>query len=154
MKKGFTLFEVILVVAIVSIVVGFTTSLGINVYNSSVFAGTRSQMADTLVRARANAIVQKNDRSHGIYMSTSSAPHYVLFEGDDYANRAQEADEIINLPSDTYVVFSAGFMNGDEATVLFSKRTGLPNATGTITLYRQGLSRSIIINDFGFLSTP
>ena len=152
--KGFTLFEVILVVAIVSIIAGFTTSLGINVYNTSVFSGTRSQMADTLVRARANALVQKNDSSHGIYMSASDSPEYVLFQGADYDNRATEMDEIIALPESTTVTFPAGFMTGDTATVLFSKRTGLPNATGTITISREGLVKTIIINDFGFLSTP
>lgn len=120
---GFSLIELLLVIALLGIVGVAAFPLGTNLYRMQVLQDTRDSLVTTLRQAQVYAMAQKNDASHGVKFLGNS---YVLFEGDSYDTRNESNDFAINVASN---IALSGL---DE--VVFAQFTGLPSATGTITL--------------------
>lgn len=143
-SRGFSLFELLLVIAMIAIVAGVSMPYGLSYFRTQTLNSIESQMADVLDKARNQSVVQKDDAQYGVYMQASSSLKYYLFKGSSYT--AQPTDEPYDVPPDTTIVFP-----GSLQTILFSKHTGMPSATGTITISRDSMSRTIIIDSFGNL---
>src|SRR3989339_112068 len=82
-KSGFTLLEVMIVVAILAIIMGVTMSSGFGFYNNQSLIGERDGLVSLLRHARGRAMNNMNQSSHGVYISTSTN-QYILFQGASY----------------------------------------------------------------------
>ena len=143
MKKGFSLLEVLLVVGIAAIIFTFTAPLALNFYRTQLINEAQSDIVDALLTAERNAVLQKNDSAFGVTLS--EVPNaYVLFQGPNYGGRDATQDEIFPVISN--ITFSG------LTDVVFSKLTGLPNATGTSILTYGSLTRKILVEDSGSIS--
>ena len=143
-KRGFSLLELLLVIAIAVIIFTFSSPFILNFYRTNVVNEAQSNIIDALQRARHYAVLQKNDNSFGVSF-TGLADNYVLFQGATYGADVTE-NEI--FPYDGVIVTSEPAI--DE--VVFSKLTGLPSATGTIAVGFNGFSRYILVDDSGLIS--
>jgi len=143
-KRGFSLIELLLVIAIATIIFTFSSPFILNFYRTNVVNEAQSNIIDALQRARHYAVLQKNDNSFGVSF-TGLADNYVLFQGTTYGEDATE-DEI--FPYDGVTITSEPAI--DE--VVFSKLTGLPSATSTIAVDFSGFSRYILIDNSGLIS--
>lgn len=138
MVRGFTLLELLIVISLMFIVGTFSFIVGASFLRVQALDEVSGDLTSVLRRAHSQAVFQKNDSSHGIKILSNS---YVLFEGDSYTARTVSEDE-------TFFVSSATFFAGlDE--VVFLKLTGLPNATGTITVLVHEEQKDIYINNQG-----
>ncbi len=155
LSKGFTLLEMILVVAIISIVALVSVPLGLNFYEIQMLSSVQTQLAEVLSRARSQSVALYNDDSYGVYMASTTSGQYVLFRGSTWVDRSATYDEPYDLPPETTVVFPA-----TTTAIRFTKRSGLPfnaegsNASGTIRIYRGALMRAVMLDDFGNVSLP
>ena len=140
-KRGFTLFEVLLIIAIVAAVFVISAPYDLEFYRGQLTGDAQANIIDALQRARHNAVLQKNDSDFGVHIE---APNYVIFQGSDYNDRVMEQDEVFPL------VDSLTF--GGPTDIVFSKLTGVPSATGTITISYGSISRDILIGDSGSVS--
>ncbi len=149
-RAGFTLIEIIIVVAIIALASVATAPLGINFYQSQNITGIQSGLVEVLGRARSQSATQLNDSQYSLYMATSTSLSYTLFKGSDWATHVTTLDEPYQVPSGTTITFP-----GASTYIRFAKHTGLPTvATGTIRISRDGLVRTITLDDFGNVSTP
>jgi prepilin-type N-terminal cleavage/methylation domain-containing protein len=140
-RRGFTLLEVLVSMAIGLVLVGFAA------YATSHFIENRAleAVSDTLVSylrsAEARALQSEGNVSHGV---STAGGKITLFRGASYASRQTVYDTV--LPYDGYIQFSG------ISEVVFAKQTGLPSATGTITVTNGIRSTTITVYSTGAVS--
>ena len=137
--KGFTLIEILLVVALFGILAG----LSIPFYQSYQQRNDVSVAADTVVqsarRAQQLARAVDGDARWGLHIASGAI---TIFQGDTYAGRDQTEDEVISISS-------AVGVSGDT-DILFEKVTGYVTDTTSSTLSAtNGGSKTITVNAFG-----
>jgi prepilin-type N-terminal cleavage/methylation domain-containing protein len=141
-NRGFTLFEILLVVALISI----TAGISIPVYQSF---QTRNDLeisgitiAQTLRRAQILSQAVDGDTSWGVNVAVGNI---TLFKGESFSLRDAGFDEVFSMPTSISV-------SGLEE-IVFEKFTGEPQNTGTTTLTSiNNETRSININSKGTVS--
>ena len=141
-QHGFTLIEVLLSVAILTLLAG----LSLPVYESFLRRNdldiTTQSIAMAIRRAQVHSRGADGNDTWGIEFLSSGV---TLFKGSSYASRTAAYDETVPLPAS---VSLAGF-----SEVVFSKLSGAPNTTGSITLSSTvNDSRTITINAKGLVS--
>lgn len=159
MKRGFTLIELLLVIGIMAILAGLAVPITMNFYRSQSVEFARSQLIETLSRARHNAVLMKGDSRYGVYItpadisSEQDLVSFTLYKGNDYASSQisdSDYNEVYELPPNL-IISAAGSDEIKAGDINFTKLFGLTPATGTITI-RHGSgaeSRTMIIDDFG-----
>jgi prepilin-type N-terminal cleavage/methylation domain-containing protein len=143
---GFTFIEVLVSLAIISIIVATSLTAFRNVYRAS---GTRIaalEITDALRTARSNTLAGKDASVYGVRVGTSSVTRFV---GSIYS---------AGSASNTIYAFEAGaYATGSLVTsmtdIVFSRLTGLPSATGTILIIDidKGSTTSIQIESTGLV---
>lgn len=140
--RGFTLPEIVLVLAIVAIL----TSAGF-VFSRTILIDANLDAAATgfSESARRAALLARGvdgDSTWGVHVQAGSI---TLFKGASFVARDTVVDEIIEMPS---TITPSG-----TTDVLFSKFTGFPTTTGMLILTGlDGQSRSITINGKGTIT--
>lgn len=140
--KGFTLIEITIVVAITIALLVFTVPAVVRFLSYQALQDTQTTLVATLRQAHTNALYQKNDSAFGVRFLSGS---YVLFQGSSYAARSATYDITTTIP--------AGVTVSGITEVVFTKRTGVPNTTGTILLQSGNRSRSVTINQQGSIES-
>ena len=124
MKRAFTLLEMFLVIALIgllgAITIPFYQSLQINTQRETL----SNELISSLHRAKLKAISAVDDQSWGVNLSQSQI---IIFRGADFLNRDQNYDEIIEMPKNVSI-------SGPVTEIVFNKFTGLPTASGTISV--------------------
>ena len=141
MKSGFTLIELIIVIAISIFLVAIFFPIGLNFYQIQVLNGGTDSIVWLLKQAQSSAISQKNDSAFGLYLAQNQA---ILFQGNNYQGREASQDINVAIPLSVRI---AGLQEID-----FAKKTGLPAQTGSIFLSLAGRSEEIQINSIGLIS--
>jgi type II secretory pathway pseudopilin PulG len=140
-SRGFTLVEVLLsIVLIIIITTSVTVPLSRLSNSGSGLSAATSTFASKTRLAQSHARMSYQDDAWGVKIEQSAI---TAFKGADFASRDQSFD--IKSPISNNLD-SAGL---DE--IVFSKISGLPNNTGTLTLSNDNQSISIEINDLGVI---
>lgn len=140
MRNGFTLIEVLLVLALVSGLASLSLPIGLTFYRNQIVDETGRDVASVLHRARSQAMSQKNDSPFGVELLSGS---YVLFQGTSYALRSALNDEIFSLPT--------GLSVSGLAEIVYSKPGGTTTVSGIITLSSVSTSTTITVNQQGLI---
>jgi len=130
--KGFTLIEVLIVIAILGGLAGLGLFVSIDFYKSYAFHSERNIVVSVIQKARSQSLANINESKHGVYFGTNN---YVIFQGGNYASRNATYDEIIQANS---LVTHSGLTE-----IVFDQLSGNPAATGSIIL-SDGLRSSMI----------
>lgn len=136
--RGFTLLEMLLSVALLSIIFGMSYALYPNLaYQEELDVAVRSSQA-LLRRAAALASASEGDSPWGVRFESSTA---VLFKGTSYAGRDTAYDETLLLE---------GIEVSGTGEYVFEKVSSEPITSGTTTLlHTAGESKAIIVNEKG-----
>ena len=140
-KKGFTLLELLLSVAIISLLAG----LSLPVYRTLLSKNDLDIAAVTIAQStrRAQTLSQAvdGDTTWGVKAQSGSI---VIFKGTSFASRDSSFDETFSVPT--------GISFGGTNEIVFAKLTGLPQTTGTVSLSTESDSRSVTINEKGMVN--
>ena len=139
--SGFTLIEILVVVAIFVIVLGFALGVGSEFYRSQVLIAEKDNLVGLLRSARNQAMNNINQSSHGVFIDSNQ---YILFEGESYSARHQDFDEAFPL--------SYGVSIGGANEVVFRALDGQSSASGTITITNSRGTANIELNYEGRIS--
>lgn len=137
-RTGFTIIELLIVLAGTAIVVALTVPIGIRFFYSQTLDEATSNIMSTLRRSESQAKFSKNDSAFGVKFLSGS---YVLFQGSSYASRTQSEDESFAL--------LGGITTSGITEIVFAKVTGIPSVTGTLTVSFLGDSKTVTINAQG-----
>lgn len=141
-EKGFTLIEIIIVVAILLILAAAAVPLYGNLQVSAQLNENNRQIVQTIRIARERAASGFNNSNHGVEFQSD---RYILYQGNDFASRDTVYDRETVLDAALTITTT---LTGDE--VNFSRGSGDPNNTGTITLTHSVTgSKESIINQYG-----
>lgn len=141
-NAGFTLMEGLLSIAVIAIIGGISIPIyqSFQVRNDLDIAIVST--VQTLRRAQVLAQAVDGDTSWGISVLSGSI---ILFKGASYAARDTAFDEVFEVP--------ASITPSGLSEIVFTKFTGLPQTTGTITLTSNANeTRTITINTKGIVS--
>lgn len=137
--KGFTVIEILLVIAIAVVLFALVFPLGINFYRDWQLQNTTQQILQTLRKAQGRAMASELDSSFGIYIQERS---YVLFKGDSFENRENQLDEVFDLPLSIVI-------DSSPKEIVFSKLRGEPKGEEEIIINSDSQREIIKINEAG-----
>ena len=140
--KGFTLIEVLIVIAIVTILVGLGLNINIDTYKGYLFRSERSVLVSTLERARSRAMNNYFETTHGVCYI---APNYIIFRGTTCAEGSPTNDVIPENSVVNVSGLSASF------PVIFEQLSGRADEK-EITLSEGGRTSVISINSEGTIN--
>lgn len=115
--KGFTLIEFMIVVSLIIMFASLTLPVGFNFYQESTLREQAKNLQNSLRKAQTMAMTGREDSSAGVKIIPREQK-YIIFEGESYETRRQEADIIIPFP------IGLSVRGADE--IVFQKSTGLP----------------------------
>lgn len=145
-NTGFTLLEILLSITTIAIIAGISIPIYQAFQNRNNLDIAAVTFAQTARRAQVLAQATDGDTSWGVRAQIGSI---TLFKGTSYAGRDASYDETFDLPSS--ITPSSALGNFWE--VVFTKFTGLPQATGTLTLTSvNNETRNITLNAKGTAS--
>jgi prepilin-type N-terminal cleavage/methylation domain-containing protein len=140
--KGFTLIEVLLSIAAITIIAGFS----VPVYQSFQVRNDLDVAATTIALSarRAEMLAQGSDgdTSWGVHVAPDGI---VLYKGSGFANRDVSVDETFEMPKSITASGTTEF--------IFAKFTGLPSSSSTLLLTSSNNeTRTITINAKGMVN--
>lgn len=125
-KKGFTLLEIVIVVAIMGILALISvTGLQSFAYRSGHISASRTVLG-ALEEAQARTLASQDDTVFGVHFETDSV---TIFQGSTYT-AGNIHNEIRILPARTSI--STVTLFGGGSNVLFNRLNGTTSHTGTI----------------------
>jgi type II secretory pathway pseudopilin PulG len=141
---GFSVIELVLVLALVGVVALFSISLGMDSIGRSAVVTERDLFVSLLLRgARAASLANLKEVSHGIYLD-NGAHQYVLFDGTNYDPYATTNRAI------PYTNGNIAVSNTGGETIVFEQLSGNVIAgAGTITISNSAKNQSVVIRDTG-----
>lgn len=131
-NSGFTLIEIIIVIAIL----GFLSTIAVFDFfafkENSDLNNNVQEFVSVLKLAQNKAISAENNSQYGVYIDTSDSPNqYVLFKGPSYALRIASDDRTYSLQN-TMEFYDTNLGGGYE--IVFTKTTGAPEEFGSISI--------------------
>lgn len=144
---GFTLMEVLLVLAMLTIIASVTMIFSMSMYQSSLLAAERSSLVSVLQTARAHSMQNKLGLAAGVAFDPTGFDGYVLFEGGDFVT----SDINTRVPVAHQINISV--VLGAPAQIVFTQLSGEASYDGGIILQdtSRNASTSIAINYEGAL---
>ncbi len=127
MRKGFTIIESLIGIAIIAIIATIFVSLFGSFRGTSELTEVHTTIVGMLEDARARTLAAESNSAHGVHFETARA---VLFRGNSY-NASASSNEPYLLPG---TVTISTISLGGPADVVFTRLVGTTTASGTITL--------------------
>ena len=148
--EGFTFLELVIVMAIGLVLVGFGSQIYGNLQPSTQISRISSEILQATRTAKSKSVARENNAAHGIFFDTT-ANSFTLYQGATYATRNSSFDLTTTLGGSLSLT-TALTGSGDADDVNFSTGLGTPNKTGTITVTHDTVgTKTISINSLGLI---
>lgn len=141
MRHGFTLVELLVVLALLSIVLALSTGLSFPYYRRQQLITATSVALSELRQAQAEADSQLDDADHGIKAQSTGV---VRFTGSSYAARTTSKDKTS--------LFSFPVTVSGTTEFVFPKGGIVPQTTGTLTLTMDDAAADIAVSAYGIFT--
>jgi prepilin-type N-terminal cleavage/methylation domain-containing protein len=163
-NRGFTLIEIIVAVAILTIILAFGVSINFNAYTRGIFQSEESKVVSSLERMRSQALNNvcigstcTDGKKHGLCYDSGSKK-YIMFQGNTYTTRDSSVD--ISMDANSNITISAIpniLLCSTGSGIVFNQLTGklfplLSPATNEVDINVDdgtGLPKHIKINNEG-----
>lgn len=137
-QSGFTLIEVITVMAIFIILASLGLFLSMDFYKSFAFHNERKILVSILQKARSQSLANINQKPHGMYIDYAANPKtYTLFQGSNYASRDVNQDIVFQA---SWAVTPLGMTE-----VVFSQLSGQASVSGGNLTLRDSIHSDAVI---------
>lgn len=139
--RGFTLIEVLLTVAIISVITIVSAPVYLGFQKTNELDVATNTLVQYLYQAQSYSRAEAHDCSWGV---TINGQNLTLFCGNSYASRSTAFDNVYNIPASISVT--------TNLEQIYSKLYGMPTITGSYNLSTtSGQTSSVTINAKGML---
>ena len=137
--RGFTLIEILVVSAIISVLAGAGLLMGFDVYRSYSFHSELNTIVTILEKARSRSLANINQLPHGVHFDSEG---FTLFEGRIFDSAS---------PSNVFISKGGSADVQASADVVFTQLSGEVDETAEIQVVDSNSSRSftITVNEEG-----
>ena len=149
LKKGFNLVELLIIIAVLSLIAFGSVSVFINFRNQQGLDKDTETIVEILQQARSQTLTSQNDSQYGVHIS---ATKITLFTGSSYSSSDLSNKDYPLTLSDTVLNVS---LSGGGNEVIFQRLSGETSQSGTITLASSatGESKTIKIYKTGLIES-
>src|SRR6185369_7407433 len=131
MKKGYTLAELLIVMAIVVILGVVSLASFVTRRNQSQLSTTAATMAGLLREAQSRSMAQASSTSWGVHFDNGSSPFFALFAAPYGASSLTG-----RYPLPAWVGYAtSSIRSGSFAEVSFAQLSGAATGSSSITIY-------------------
>jgi prepilin-type N-terminal cleavage/methylation domain-containing protein len=141
MKKGFTLIEMLLVIALFMILAGLSTPFYARFLTQNNVNNVVDQLSGQLRKAQIYAMMGRQNGAWGVTVNSGAI---ILFQGSSYATRNSAFDEKFLLNPNISIT--------GLTEVVFAKVSGLPSTTPTIVITGNNSSKTVTVNSQGVIN--
>jgi prepilin-type N-terminal cleavage/methylation domain-containing protein len=148
-KKGITLMELIIVIAIIGILSTLVFSSLSETKNNQILKSTVEDVVSVIDKARSQTLASLNLTTYGVHFESNKI---VLFSGTTY-NTDNASNEVIDISSPANI--SNISFAGGATEFYFNRLSGVPSKTGNITISissNANLVKTITISSTGGVS--
>ncbi len=145
--QGFTLLEVLIVMAIFIMVAGFGLFVSLDTFRGYSFRSERDVVVSVLNKARSQSINNMcfgtactDGKPHGVYFG--AAGKYTIFQGASYATRDTALDEVVNAS------YKGATVTG-TTEVVFAPLSAVVASPATITVTADSHSSVVTVGTEG-----
>ncbi len=143
-KNGFTLLELLLVVALMGVLAIVSAPMYLSLQAENEMSITSVTIGDILHRAQLKSQAIDSDSSWGVEITNGLL---IIFKGSNFINRDQTFDENFSLAN---TIKLSGLTE-----VIFAPLSGIPNIVGAIKLqHSDGRQSQLSINGMGIINIP
>ena len=145
-RRGFTIIETILMVALLAIIVGLASPSFWNFLNKYQVDAMREDLVQLIRLAQSKSMQSEQGSAYSIHFTTGPGGSFILYRGTDFASRNTDYDEVHALPSALSLSSTL-----PDADLSFTKTEGATTDTGTLTIAWPvgNLSKTIEVNEVG-----
>ena len=145
-KKGYTVLEILIVLAVLSLLISIFLPSFQRIRSNSVLKSTASNIFSALDKARSQGLSSVNSSEYGVHFETQKI---VIFKGTVFSPSDINNEEIpITMPA--YISLIS--LTGGAVDLYFDRLSGAPNKTGTVTVSVSSSSKIITISATGAVS--
>ncbi len=137
-KKGFSIIEMVLGLALFALVVAIGVPISLNAYLNYLLTSEVRNYVSIVRRAQSFSFTNTSGVPHGVAFLDD---RLVLFKGTSYATRNPLYDEIYYK--------SGGVSVSSTPEIVFSSISGIPNLSGTSTFSNSQRTHSVYVNPQG-----
>ncbi len=146
MQKGFTLIEMLVVIAVIGIIALVVMPSFSTMRQRAVLKSATSDVLSALDKARSQTLASVNSSEYGVHFQSDKV---VIFKGTVYsAVDANNENILIASPA----TISTITLSGGGSDVYFNRLTGAPNKTGTVVVSVSSVTKTVTINATGAAS--
>lgn len=147
-EKGISLIEIVVGIALFSIIVGLSVPMYRSVYSKNSLDTSVSQLLHNIRLAQSRSVNGEGGIEHGVHIDSSSVPNrYILFKGSEF-NASSDANEVFAISNQ--IKFTDINLEGGGVDIIFNKYSGGTDTYGSLTLLDlSGESLTISINKLG-----
>lgn len=124
-QKGFTILEILIVVAILAILTSISLAAFVSYRKSQALKADTENVAGLLAQARSQTVSSKNASAYGVHFTSGSA---TLFTAPTYSAGAASNVVYTLTPGNALTTT----LPGGTSALLFNRITGETNQSGTI----------------------
>ena len=143
-ESGFTLIEMLVVIAILMIVAYIAVPISINQIQTNKLETEAKKLKSSMQTQQQYAYSANENSAYGIKYNTNS---YVLYSGNTYATAV--LTDTTTFPSG--ITISQTSLANSSTELNFSKNSFRPDTTGSITLVDGVNSYSVTVNSEGLI---
>ena len=159
-QQGMTLIEMMIVIAIVAIIFGFSTVAFVRVQRSFLMQSADASIAQVLSTAQRRAQDGLQGTAWGVYFpydkTERTATELIIFSGDSYVARDISRDLSFqiseNIIFNDMALSGAGVYTGDDLELVFNLFSGSTSHYGSIELEIFDIEQTITITPQGFIT--
>ena len=147
--RGITIIEALVVIAIIGILVAIVIPQFAKTRENQVLKSAVSDMLSSFSKARSETLSSLNSSEYGVRFESDKV---IIFKGKVFSSGAADNETISITTPATIANVTLGGVSAVSGDMYFSRLSGSPSKTGTVTISTASLSKIITISATGVAS--
>lgn len=149
-NKGYTVIEILIVAVILGAMLAIALPQFSKIKENQVVKSAVDDTLSAIDKAKSQTLSSLNSSEYGVHFQSDKV---IIFTGKVFSAGAS-GNETINITTPASISnVTLGGVSGTSGDLYFSRLTGVPSATGTVTISSSSYSKTITISATGVSSS-